>query len=466
MNRTPGEETTFKLYEILGVDPCCTEEQLKRAYHKKALKIHPDKTGGREQASFIALKDGYALLKDPLVRKFYNRHGDQGIENFKKAGEKSYNLLDSTKFISRMVLRVSTHPTGLIPVSCIIGFMFLSILLFFWFLDWKLDGWSWSWTIVFSWLWFSLAVFSVLLIAFNVMAFIAARSAFSSSPEQVAATFAEDKKTIERFAMSLIFGCLKVDLWMGSLIWFSISLHRALIENQPSVNWTVWPFAWAAYIVTVLNFIQFFMSLKFLNSVRSRQLKLLSILANGFQVCVFFTVLAVGANNTLLALTGVLVVAAIFGSNYISYLKYDEDLRISVIKFERRTIDPIEARRLKENLMNGFKRFKILRWMVTAFVVFQVLFLFTHLLLGFPRTWTWTAISIVISVFIQSVTFLILIPLILWAMDRLLPDVSEKTLSELQTGASEECVVIDLPAKTIYSFGYVFGRFQPRLKSK
>lgn len=57
-------------YELLCVGRDATEEQLKKAYRKAALKWHPDKNAGNvEQAAetFKELTAAYAVLSDPQV---------------------------------------------------------------------------------------------------------------------------------------------------------------------------------------------------------------------------------------------------------------------------------------------------------------------------------------------------------------------------------------------------------------
>ncbi|XP_043535061.1 dnaJ homolog subfamily B member 12a isoform X1 [Chiloscyllium plagiosum] len=65
-------------YEILGLSKDATEEDLKKAYRKLALKFHPDKNqapGATE--AFKAIGNAYAVLSNPEKRKQYDLYGDE-----------------------------------------------------------------------------------------------------------------------------------------------------------------------------------------------------------------------------------------------------------------------------------------------------------------------------------------------------------------------------------------------------
>jgi curved DNA-binding protein CbpA len=63
------------LYDTLGVHAHATDEEIKRAYRKAAMKWHPDRNSGAEEvarATFQEIKDAYAILSDAAQRKVYD----------------------------------------------------------------------------------------------------------------------------------------------------------------------------------------------------------------------------------------------------------------------------------------------------------------------------------------------------------------------------------------------------------
>jgi DnaJ-class molecular chaperone len=73
----PGEveHAMATLYDTLGVHVHATEEEIKRAYRKAAMKWHPDRNNGAEEvarATFQEIKDAYAILSDAAQRKVYD----------------------------------------------------------------------------------------------------------------------------------------------------------------------------------------------------------------------------------------------------------------------------------------------------------------------------------------------------------------------------------------------------------
>src|SRR6266702_4589222 len=73
----PGEveQEMATLYDTLGVHMHATDEEIKRAYRKAAMKWHPDRNSGAEEVARAALqeiKDAYAILSDVAQRKVYD----------------------------------------------------------------------------------------------------------------------------------------------------------------------------------------------------------------------------------------------------------------------------------------------------------------------------------------------------------------------------------------------------------
>lgn len=64
-------------YELLGVSRGASQEEIKKAYRKLALKYHPDKGGSKEdEAHFKEINQAYSVLSSPEKRKQYDQFGE------------------------------------------------------------------------------------------------------------------------------------------------------------------------------------------------------------------------------------------------------------------------------------------------------------------------------------------------------------------------------------------------------
>lgn len=132
-----------KYYVLLDVSPDASADELKSAYRKMSLRLHPDKGGSPDD--FKAMKAAYDVLKDPQKRGLYDAHGPAIVR-----------AMDGEVLEPEVMMQIITSVSksaGKI-VLCSLPFAAVLLLLPTIALSLKWDGEiSWNWNIVFIPMW-------------------------------------------------------------------------------------------------------------------------------------------------------------------------------------------------------------------------------------------------------------------------------------------------------------------------
>ena len=78
-----GASDTNKYYEILGVSKNASEDEIKKAFRKKARLLHPDRHPTEKEKYnelFHEAQKAYETLCDPHKREIYDKYGEKGLK--------------------------------------------------------------------------------------------------------------------------------------------------------------------------------------------------------------------------------------------------------------------------------------------------------------------------------------------------------------------------------------------------
>src|SRR5205814_10341955 len=93
-------EAMADYYEVLSLGRTASEDEIKGAYRKLAMRWHPDRNNGSKESEerFKSLTEAYDVLRDPQKRAVYDRYGETGLRG--GGGGAAYHHIDLSEALN------------------------------------------------------------------------------------------------------------------------------------------------------------------------------------------------------------------------------------------------------------------------------------------------------------------------------------------------------------------------------
>jgi len=220
MGKKSGTKHT-KYYDLLGVETTASDEDIRKAYKRMALRLHPDKNGGTDEAQqkFMEMKNAYDVLSDSQKRELYDTMGEDGIKIYEDYGSMGPTELAELMFRSFLASGLGARALVVGILLLVVGFFLLIPI--FWCL--RVNGSiSWNWAAVFVPMWI-LDAFILLCACFSACS----TPKEESNPDD---TEAEMKKISRERKIAAMLSVLQVVLFVLTQVFIVLRL-------QESVSW-------------------------------------------------------------------------------------------------------------------------------------------------------------------------------------------------------------------------------------